>query len=350
MAAADSYFMNRLPKKLTDLDLGASGLVDRLRRASTTTKVAVCVSVAGGVLLLRRRRKGKPPAPQPTSYYCHEPPVKSFVTGADSALVRGMSSSGPGARDPETVPELLKRLETNTTKAVAWEENGAWRDLTWADYVSLVRQAARAMIAIGLEPRKGVGIIGFNSLEWVVADLGCVLAGGLAAGIYATNGADAARYVLDHSSAQLCFCDGAAQLEKIRKAAETLPKLKKIIVWGGADADKAARRSDALTWRGFLNNAPEDPAPLIERVDEAEPGHACTLIYTSGTTGTPKAVMISHDNVTWVVASFAAFVSFGKAPGGRERLRLRRLALGASSQRLAPLQVLLLALVGSGLG
>ena len=234
MAAADSYFMNRLPKKLTDLDLGASGLVDRLRRASTTTKVAVCVSVAGGVLLLRRKRKGKPPAPQPTSYYCHEPPVKSFVTGADSALVRGMSSSGPGARDPETVPELLKRLETNTTKAVAWEENGAWRDLTWADYVSLVRQAARAMIAIGLEPRKGVGIIGFNSLEWVVADLGCVLAGGLAAGIYATNGADAARYVLDHSSAQLCFCDGAAQLEKIRKAAETLPKLKKIIVWGGA--------------------------------------------------------------------------------------------------------------------
>ena len=320
MAAADSYFMNRLPKRLTDLDLGASGLVDRLRRASTTTKVAVCVSVAGGVLLLRRRRKGKPPAPQPTSYYCHEPPVKSFVTGADSALVRGMSSSGPGARDPETVPELLKRLETNTTKAVAWEENGAWRDLTWADYVSLVRQAARAMIAIGLEPRKGVGIIGFNSLEWVVADLGCVLAGGLAAGIYATNGADAARYVLDHSSAQLCFCDGAAQLEKIRKAAETLPKLKKIIVWGGADADKAARRSDALTWRGFLNNAPEDPAPLLERVDEAEPGHACTLIYTSGTTGTPKAVMISHDNVTWVVASFAAFVGFGKAPGGRERL------------------------------
>jgi len=320
MAAADSYFMNRLPKKLTDLDLGASGLVDRLRRASTTTKVAVCVSVAGGVLLLRRRRKGKPPAPQPTSYYCHEPPVKSFVTGADSALVRGMSSSGPGARDPETVPELLKRLETNTTKAVAWEENGAWRDLTWADYVSLVRQAARAMIAIGLEPRKGVGIIGFNSLEWVVADLGCVLAGGLAAGIYATNGADAARYVLDHSSAQLCFCDGAMQLEKIRKAAETLPKLKKIIVWGGADADKAARRSDALTWRGFLNNAPEDPAPLLERVDDAEPGHACTLIYTSGTTGTPKAVMISHDNVTWVVASFAAFVGFGKAPGGRERL------------------------------
>ena len=29
MAAADSYFMNRLPKRLTELDIGASGLVDR---------------------------------------------------------------------------------------------------------------------------------------------------------------------------------------------------------------------------------------------------------------------------------------------------------------------------------
>lgn len=35
-------------------------------------------------------------------------------------------------------------------------------------------------------------------------------------------------------------------------------------------------------------------------MNDQKPGNCCTFIYTSGTTGPPKAVMISHDNYTWV--------------------------------------------------
>ena len=42
---------------------------------------------------------------------------------------------------------------------------------------------------------------------------------------------------------------------------------------------------------------------LEYRMRLAKPGNCCTFIYTNGTTGPPKAVMISHDNYTWVTGA-----------------------------------------------
>ena len=106
-------------------------------RASATTGcgaiIAAMRELAGpsrATALLRRRRKGKPPAPLAMlSDYCHEPPVKSFVNEMWVLRSRvGMSSQAPAAIDARPFRSGAYRLETHTTKAVAWEENGAFEE------------------------------------------------------------------------------------------------------------------------------------------------------------------------------------------------------------------------------
>jgi len=301
-------------------------VLDAWRRAPPKTKAAVVVGSVAAFILYKKKTRAAAARPKPqaldASNYNTETPKVAFTSDGGVALQRGLSAAGVASRAPETVGALVDRLEDNASEALAWEDGGNWRSFTWAEYVAQVRAAARAMIALGLAPTQGVGIVGFNSKEWLIADLGAVLAGGFASGIYSTNGPDAVQYVLEHSRAALVVVEGKGQLDKVRSVAGALPGLKAAVVWGDAGSDLSALGPSApvLAWDAFLASAPADGGPLAARVAAQESGHCCTLIYTSGTTGRPKAVMISHDNVTWVVASFAEFVRFGKAPGGRERL------------------------------
>ena len=41
---------------------------------------------------------------------------------------------------------------------------------------------AKAFIALGLEPKRSVAILGFNAPEWFFSDIGAVFAGGIATG------------------------------------------------------------------------------------------------------------------------------------------------------------------------
>ena len=80
-----------------------------------------------------------------------------------------------------------------------------------------------------------MGIIGFNSPEWFIADLAAVFAGGMAAGIYPTNGAEACRHIMANCKANILVVEDAKQLEKFKAFRDELTDLKAAYLDGDGD-------------------------------------------------------------------------------------------------------------------
>ena len=78
----------------------------------------------------------------------------------------------------------------------------------------------------------------FNSLvlilsDLILSDIAAIFAGGFATGIYPTNGAEAVRYILEHSRCNILVVEDQKQLDKIWSYKSNLPNLRKIVQYKG---------------------------------------------------------------------------------------------------------------------
>jgi len=197
--------------------------------------------------------------------------------------------------------------------ALRVKSGGSWKTITWNAYGRDIRRAARALIKLGLEQGKGVSLIGQNSPEWLVADVGAILAGGMPAGIYTTNSHEQVRYITDHCEAKVSFADTAAQVAKFVAEKDRMPRLEVVVqMTGKPAADAGGGKLRVLGWEEFLalgDGVPE--AELEARMKAQKPDDVCTLIYTSGTTGEPKAVMMTHTNLVWTAGTLSPTLNAG---------------------------------------
>ncbi|ETV75917.1 hypothetical protein H257_09878 [Aphanomyces astaci] len=217
-----------------------------------------------------------------------------------------MASSGVGSIAPQTVVDIFRSTVERVpdspvyyTKAIGSSD---YTFKTWAQYYADCRKFAKSLIALGLAPFHVINIIGFNSIEWVTACIGAILGGCIPAGVYTTSNPEACHFIAEHSEAHVVLCDGVAQLEKYVAIAHKLPVLKALVVYNDVVPSDLNCPVPVLTFADFLSVGREVTDAVLEaRMSAQKPGNCCTLIYTSGTTGHPKAVMLSHDNLTWTV-------------------------------------------------
>ncbi|CAK9296945.1 unnamed protein product [Gordionus sp. m RMFG-2023] len=246
-----------------------------------------------------------------TNYICHDP---------EKAVLLRLEPSGPGSIEPVTVPDRFLKVVSSYPDFVALKYqvyddscepiDQPWISVTYKEYYEMARRTARAFIAIGLEPKHGVGIMGFNSPEWFYSNFGAIFAGGLSTGIYTTNNAETCYNILNDSCSNLVVVEDSTQLAKILKIRDRLPMLKAAIQYRGKPQTNVTGDGFKIySWKDFIQLSDHVTDKELEaRLSTLRANMCCSLIFTSGTTGNPKGVMISHDNLTWTSRQVAVMI------------------------------------------
>lgn len=229
-----------------------------------------------------------------------------------TAAVHDTARAGGGEFVPAPARFLVTARERGADPAYYMRDEAGWQPTSWQDYAAQVQQAARALVALGVQPGQAVCILGFNRPEWVIMDLAAMMVGAVAAGIYWTSAPGEVEYIIRHSGGAILLAEDDTQWAKLQESRSRLPGLRRVVMMKGTSATDPLQ----MDWDAFLALGAADHQPEVDRrLSALRPDDLGTLIYTSGTTGMPKAVMLSHSTLAWTGMALAK--AFGTTPADR---------------------------------
>ncbi|MET9107260.1 AMP-dependent synthetase/ligase [Streptomyces zhihengii] len=187
-----------------------------------------------------------------------------------------------------------------------------WKSLSWGQSADRVYAIAAGLIGLGIAAEDRVALASATRVEWILADLGVMCAGGATTTVYPSTNAEESAYILSDSGSRVLIAEDAAQLAKAREKRAELPALEHVVV-----IDSEGVEPDAADPEGFVIGLAEletrgaaylekRPEAVKERIAAITADQLATLIYTSGTTGRPKGVRLPHDNWSYMAKAIAA--------------------------------------------
>jgi len=204
-----------------------------------------------------------------------------------------------------SIPDLLAQRVAATPDKDALgypTPDGGIGWMTWTQVGDRAAKIAAGLIGLGVGLEDRVAILAGTRVEWLLADLGIMNAGGATTTVYPTTEPDDACYILHDSESTVLIAEDAKQVAKL--AGATLTHLRHVIVMDGT-ADEAAAVSPVhvMTLAELESHGAEalanDPQLVKRASDEVGGDNLATLIYTSGTTGRPKGVELLHAGWCW---------------------------------------------------
>jgi HIP---CoA ligase len=187
--------------------------------------------------------------------------------------------------DPRTIPQVLDRIADQFSAHDALVTDD--RRFTYSELRDEVRQAAAAMIDLGIDAGDRVAVWSPNTWQWVVACLATHYAGGVLVPLNTRYTASEAVDILTRTGAPLLFASG--EFLGADKAASIdpgkLPKLRDVV---RVPIEKADGSWDEFVARGTA----------LDRVDAraaaVRPDDVSDILFTSGTTGRSKGALCAH--------------------------------------------------------
>lgn len=168
--------------------------------------------------------------------------------------------------------------------------DGAWMDVTAAEFASQVLAVAKGFVAVGFQPGDRIGLMSRTRYEWTLLDYAIWAAGCATVPIYETSAADQAEWILTDSTARAVIVENDTHRAELDKVSDQLTEIAHTWCIDASDAKGAV---DELTALG----AEIEDQQVHERRRAVRADDLATLIYTSGTTGRPKGCVLTHRNL-----------------------------------------------------
>ena len=174
------------------------------------------------------------------------------------------------------------------------KQKTAWQPITWGEAYASAEQIAKALIANQVAKGENIGIISPNAPEWLLADFGIQMIGGVTVPMYTTSTVDQLEYIINEAAIRIVFSGSAETNARLLNVRDKCPTLEQIVC--SEDYPSDLPQALCTSFANFCEqgaNAGND-TQLENRIEQLAPTDLATIIYTSGTTGEPKGVLLDH--------------------------------------------------------